>query len=99
MIVLAVTTTSSRRRHNGVWREYNPFYSLPSPRTSLELDGTFNIFPIIMGGLKFPLIIPKTKFFLANLYEYFLKNVKVEGMALKDIFFALLEKMVRSVWH
>ena len=95
MIVLRVTTTSSRRRHNGVWWEYNPFYSLPSPRTSSEIDGTFNIFSILMGGLKFSLIIPKTKYYL---YKYFLKNVKTDGMAHKNIFmYALLEKIVMSV--
>ena len=82
-IVLRVPATSSRRRHNGVWREYNPFYSLPSPRISLELYGTFNVFPIIMGDWNFLFIISKTKYVLANLYEYFRKIVKIEGMAHK----------------
>ena len=70
-------------KKEGNYSSNSKCYALINTRTSLEMDRTLNIFPIIMGGLKFPLIIPKTKYFLANLYEYFLKNVKVEGMAHK----------------
>ena len=34
-----------------------------SPRISLELDGTLNIFPILMGELKFPLYHSKNQIF------------------------------------
>ena len=57
-------------------------------RTSLEMNETLNIAHVLVGGLKSPHTVPKTRYYLANFYvNTFLRMTKLRPRAwLKKIF-------------
>ena len=58
------------------------------------MDGTLNIALSLWGGLKFPYIIPKTKYFLANFYgNTFLRMSKLKVWLTKRSKSAICLKM------